>query len=647
MPWIVSGGHKTDFALPYVPEEKGQLWKVVGGVGKAGILVRTGEELDSAWAPGRLSTGALLLEVALRGDRLHYKRITGLGPHTGWVSTRVNDKDLVERQEGAVTWTPPESPTIDNLALRAPSKMDCVWIFAIGTRGDQQPYIALSLALRRAGYRVRLFGARTFHNFPRALREFEFTEAGKDWKQFAEEVEKFPNRYPPGAFESTLNMESMDMMGRGIYKWMLHELPVAMGVVLKMLETVRPDLLIYNHLGVNLGLAVWEKFGVRAIMAHLGTEAFSVPDGRTFDYDWFRNIEDLSIRPTLGIRPVANMSPNEFVRHFTSADKLFGCSSVIRRIFTRKQMRVAQYWSITGYWAVQEEDEEDDVASRGAVRLAEQFINSGSKPVYMGWGSMTRIPPRHLLQLAVGALMLARLRAVISSGWAELSFNHLSDHAVSSYAVTNIHFADNLPHSWLFPRCACAVHHGGAGTTAATLLAGVPSVITPIVYDQFEHASLVEQLGCGIGLDYLGVVTAEGLAVALTRAVNDPTIRHTAAEVKNFVLREPGTWGAVAVVGGIIGGDVRTGTAKKRWEAEQSAKQLRAAASSGSYRGYLAFLEYFGLGPPEGLEDGPDGEAASAAPSSPGARRAAGASSRRTSKDSNVSRSASEREEGA
>lgn len=74
----------------------GQTWKVVGGVDKGGIVVRTGQDVASPQADSRLSTGALVMELALEGERLRYELKEGTGPATGWVSTKLKDgKDLL------------------------------------------------------------------------------------------------------------------------------------------------------------------------------------------------------------------------------------------------------------------------------------------------------------------------------------------------------------------------------------------------------------------------------------------------------------------------------------------------------------------------------------------------------------------------
>ncbi|CAL1147237.1 unnamed protein product [Cladocopium goreaui] len=75
--------------------EEEELWEVIGGVDKGGIMVREGESTTSTQKSDRLSTGALVEQLALKGDRLHYKLRKGTGPEEGWVSIKLTGKDLV------------------------------------------------------------------------------------------------------------------------------------------------------------------------------------------------------------------------------------------------------------------------------------------------------------------------------------------------------------------------------------------------------------------------------------------------------------------------------------------------------------------------------------------------------------------------
>jgi len=75
----------------------GQVWEVVGGADKGGIIVRESKSLTSELREGRLSVGAQIQELALEGDRLQFRRLTGSGPSTGWVSLKFKDKPLVTK----------------------------------------------------------------------------------------------------------------------------------------------------------------------------------------------------------------------------------------------------------------------------------------------------------------------------------------------------------------------------------------------------------------------------------------------------------------------------------------------------------------------------------------------------------------------
>jgi len=75
-------------------EGKPKRWAVVGGSSAGGILVRRTADLHSPEV-GRIGTGAVLKELALKGDRLQYEKVSGDGPGTGWVSLSFKGADLV------------------------------------------------------------------------------------------------------------------------------------------------------------------------------------------------------------------------------------------------------------------------------------------------------------------------------------------------------------------------------------------------------------------------------------------------------------------------------------------------------------------------------------------------------------------------
>lgn len=88
-----NGAHGTNgvngHSEPSVP-----IWEVVGGADKGGILVRDGESTSSTQLSARLSTGAKVEQLELKGQRLHYRLKTGTGPEEGWISIALSGKDL-------------------------------------------------------------------------------------------------------------------------------------------------------------------------------------------------------------------------------------------------------------------------------------------------------------------------------------------------------------------------------------------------------------------------------------------------------------------------------------------------------------------------------------------------------------------------
>ena len=187
-------------------------------------------------------------------------------------------------------------------------------------------------------------------------------------------------------------------------------------------------------------------------------------------------------------------------------------------------------------------------SSLGDVELKQQiqdFINRGNC-VYMGWGSMTSKSPQHMTEFAVRALFHCQQRGIILSGYAGLSLQELQNAGVEdtiiNYAKTHVMFVNEIPHEWLFPRVLATIHHGGAGTTAASLRSGRPTIITPIFFDQFDNAYLINKLGMGIGFDHvqLQAMTYQQLGDAIRRVVSSSKMSDQARSIRDIVRKENG-----------------------------------------------------------------------------------------------------------
>merc|ERR1719262_1712344 len=96
--------------------------------------------------------------------------------------------------------------------------------------------------------------------------------------------------------------------------------------------------------------------------------------------------------------------------------------------------------------------------------------------------------------LFLRALMLSGKRGVILKGWAGMGPEHISgepdETKLQEYIQSNVLFMETAPHGRLFPKCEVIIHHGGAGTFNASLRSGKPTIIVPIIVDQFNHANL-------------------------------------------------------------------------------------------------------------------------------------------------------------
>jgi UDP:flavonoid glycosyltransferase YjiC (YdhE family) len=178
-----------------------------------------------------------------------------------------------------------------------------------------------------------------------------------------------------------------------------------------------------------------------------------------------------------------------------------------------------------GYWFL---DEHSDWVPPADLIA---FLDAGSAPVYIGFGSMSSNDPRGLFDLTCEALRLSGQRAVFITGWSGLSDVQVPD---------NIYVIDRAPHSWLFDHVAGVVHHGGAGTTAAGLRLGKPTFIIPHMADQPFWGRRVYHLGAGPKPVPRPKLTAELLADGIRQLTGDAGMRRRAEALGAQIRAEDG-----------------------------------------------------------------------------------------------------------
>jgi len=197
------------------------------------------------------------------------------------------------------------------------------------------------------------------------------------------------------------------------------------------------------------------------------------------------------------------------------------------------------YWApqhrLTGYWFAETPQEWEP----SAALLS--FLESGEPPLLITLGAMSLGDEDALenAQLFTGAIQQAGIRAIIQ-GW---------DTGMRQLELPDTIYASGaLPHSWLLPRCAGIVHHGGFGTTSAGLRAGVPHLVFPSIADQFYWGQRVHQLGIGLPFIPRPRLTADKLTAALSELYNHSGLHTAAASLGEQIRSENGLDVAVRLI---------------------------------------------------------------------------------------------------
>ena len=190
--------------------------------------------------------------------------------------------------------------------------------------------------------------------------------------------------------------------------------------------------------------------------------------------------------------------------------------------------------SITGYWFL------DEATTWEPPKDLLGFINKarddGKKLVYVGFGSIVVDKPQEMTAIVVEAVERAGVRCILSRGWSDRWGN--KEAAAEAVPLPSCIFEiQSAPHDWLFKQIDAAVHHGGSGTTGASLRAGIPTVIRPFFGDQFFYGSRVEDLGVGVCIRRW---SAKSVGRALWEATHDERIRFK-AKALGEQIRKVGT----------------------------------------------------------------------------------------------------------
>lgn len=400
-------------------------------------------------------------------------------------------------------------------------------IQTLGTRGDVQPYLALTQGLMRRGHELQLAAP----------------------AQFADLVQASGVRFAPlpGEFLALLDTpegKAAVAGGQGFsagFKLLKQVKPMMRRLLDEewdVARAFRPDLIIYHPKSLAAP-HIAERLDIPALLASplpgfTPTRAFASP-----------------------LLPVDSLGPLNRLSHLLmmrSADLLFGKmlgqwretalglagrlakveAAATLYAYSRHVLPVPQDWDaqrvlVAGYWFL------DSGADWQMPAAMAQFLAAGDKPVYVGFGSMPGVDAGKLARTVIEGLALAGKRGLLATGGGALQLTEIPPH---------VHLIASAPHDRLFAHVSATFHHGGAGTTGAALRAGLPTLTCPFFGDQPFWGRRIAALGAGPKPLDRRSLSAERLAAALS-AMDEPQMRLRAHALGAKIRQEDGVGRAV------------------------------------------------------------------------------------------------------
>lgn len=422
---------------------------------------------------------------------------------------------------------------VNVLLTGVPTMSLTITLLASGTRGDVQPYLALGIGLRRAGFNVRVATHAKFAElvasahltwvyldanpsdwFARPGGEYALRFAGRHWLRNVRATFAYWREVRP-AFARLLTSawhaaQGSDALIVGLPTWWGAHIAEALQIRYwrALLQPITPTREFPSP------LMPW-TFSLGATYNRL-THHFIY---QTMRLAWFDVINRWRCE-------ILGLKPTPILQSIDNAPTLYGFSEHI-------VPRPADWTSeqITGYWFL-------PPARWTPDPQLEKFLDSPTSTVYIGFGSIQVCEPAQTLEVIQGALAQTGLRAILS----------IEHNFANVRLPPNIFPITYVAHEWLFPRMAAVVHHGGAGTTAAGLRAGVPTIIVPLVADQFFWGARVAKLGVGPRPIPQSALRMDTLSHALMQTLHDQTLRTRAQKLSQSIAHEDGVARAVALI---------------------------------------------------------------------------------------------------
>lgn len=400
--------------------------------------------------------------------------------------------------------------------------MKKIAMFTMGTRGDVQPYIYLSRALMRAGYDVTLGTHPCWRNLVEGAG-VHFEPVGPD-----------------------IDIEEETTIIRGKSKNGITSILKTMNFIMKIIEGSSnevyklcegKDLIVITH--SQMGAVEACVLGIPTVNVTLQTEMI----GEKLRKQKFGEkliggfIAKQAAKPTNKIRKLYGLKPVKSADEVMS-DKL-NLIPISKYVIDRNP-----YWEakniLTGYWFEDEEEFTPDTK-------LEAFLASGEKPAVLALGAMSfeAEADRKKLDMFVNAFSKTGCRAIIQGFQKTLQDYELPDSMIA---------VGSIPHSWLFRHAKFVIHHCGFGTSAATMIYGVPSIPVPHVLDQLGFAMQLERKDVAVKPVKAKDLSEETIINAINEMNSTYAVKQRNAEsISEKIHTENGLDEAVRLIGKIVG----------------------------------------------------------------------------------------------
>lgn len=403
-----------------------------------------------------------------------------------------------------------------------------------GTDGDFFPFLALANGLKNAGNEVTLaytsIDGKDYSNHPNAARIKLIRANGNA------SVEKAANPYAlstkPGSFQEYTKLletyfdpftESMYEASKELCK--KNDLVIGHTVCHTLLTAGQK----YNTPRVSLVLTpivVRSKY-TSPIGVNLGSTLHSLLwniGGKFSTKTWFKRAK--AIRKQEGLPPIQSLQKELFTSDFLT---LVASSPEI----SRPQSDWTETTKMCGFLNLESNSKTESISEE--LKL---FIDSGEPPVYMTFGSCMQYDEHASTSLLFEAAQKLNRRVIIQSNY---PIPEIESHST-------IFQVSRTPHLLVFPKCAAIVHHGGAGTTQAALLAGKPSVVVPHGFDQLYWAKQLESIGAAGKPILRQKLSSDKLVNELVKLLSNTFAAENASRIGKKMQKENGVAKAVEII---------------------------------------------------------------------------------------------------